>query len=326
MLRLAVLGCCAASLAAQQVARTAHPQDTLVNGGGNLAPLGVFPTGIGAEARTQLLLRSVELPASGAVLTGIEVHCPGTLTMTYQALTITVARTTQTGLGNTFAANLAAPVVVLQGNGLSVPYVSGSWSVIPLNGSYVHDGFSSLVVEFRKVVSPGSLFFCSMDTPSAPARTDRPPMLYSLGGLGSGVANASVATVTAEPIALRLVWSGVPTMRHRSDIQPSGNHYALGSPVDLVVDGTPGSFFMTGVDLAFQPVPFVLPGVGGRLRVVGQTIGGGTLDANGVGVQTVRIPVDPGLVGVKVVYQGGVFDALTRVGTFTNGHDHFVNQ
>jgi hypothetical protein len=59
----------AAALAAQNGALTAHPQETLQNSSGNIAPLGVLPGGIGAEGRVMLLVPREEVPTVPAVLT-----------------------------------------------------------------------------------------------------------------------------------------------------------------------------------------------------------------------------------------------------------------
>src|SRR5262249_10510272 len=76
-------GLAGSDLAAQLFVRTAHPQETLQNNSGNLSPLGVFATGQAAEARTQILLRALELPGPGAQLAGIEVHSQGDSALLY---------------------------------------------------------------------------------------------------------------------------------------------------------------------------------------------------------------------------------------------------
>ncbi|MBM3961920.1 MAG: hypothetical protein FJ306_08490 [Planctomycetes bacterium] len=65
---LPLLSLSAAALAtflpAQQVARTAHPQESVHDNNGNLAPFGVFNTGAGAEARTQISFPSTNCRAA----------------------------------------------------------------------------------------------------------------------------------------------------------------------------------------------------------------------------------------------------------------------
>src|SRR5262249_2043563 len=100
----------AAPLACQQVQRTAHPQETIENSNGSVLPLGCLDATAFTEARTQIQLRSQELPGPGAVLIGMEVHCQQTLALDYTSLEIDVFRTTASGLSVTFANNETLPV------------------------------------------------------------------------------------------------------------------------------------------------------------------------------------------------------------------------
>jgi hypothetical protein len=326
MHRLLVLGCCSAALAAQQVVRTAHPQDTLQNTSGNLAPLGVFASGLGAEARAHMLLRAVELPGPGAQLVGIEVQSQSAVSLRYSLLSISVAPTTATALLPVFSANMAAPHKVLHANNLTVPYAAGAWSVIPFAAPYAHDGTSALVLEFKKIVDPNSIVQTVMATPSPPPRSDRPAMVWSFGGIGSGASNAATALASGDPLAVRLLWTGAPTMRHRSDVGPGGNQYGLGTTIHLTIEGAPGALFMTAIDFGFLPVPLPMWNASGQLYVQGHVIGTGTLDAAGTARQTKFIPPDPLLLGLHVTYQAGTLDLLASQGQLSNAHDHFVNQ
>ena len=320
-------GLTGSGLAAQQFVRTAHPQDTLQNNSGNLSPLGVFATGQAAEARSQILFRPLELPAPGAQLAAIEVHAQGTSTLLYSSLVVRVSPTLAGALVPVFAANLPAPVTVLQAQNLTVPYSAAGWTTIPMTTpfAYVHDGQSALVLEITKVISPNTIAATVMDTPSPPSRTDRPPMVYAFGGIGSGASNSLLATASGDPLAVRLVWTGVPTMSHRSDPGPSGNQYALGSTITYTVEGEPGSFYITTIDTALLPVPLQLPGISGLVYAFSGFTNFGNLDAAGRAVNTVTIPPLQTFVGLYVVYQAGVLNAVTGVGQLTNAHDHFVN-
>lgn len=326
MRAIAVLGCCAAGLTAQQVLPTAHPQESLVNTSGNLAPLGVFANGNAAESRTQILLRAFELPGPGAVLTGVEFHCQSDVSLVYQSLVVRVSPTAATALGTTFATNLPAPQTVLLLANQVVSWQSAGWSRLPFTPGYVHDGHSSLVLDIQKIVSPVTFVQTSMDTPAPPTRTDRPPMVYTIGVFGSGADQAAVATTSSSPLALRLLWRNVPVMRHRSDPGGAvGNQYALGTSVAYQVEGTPGSFYITGLDTVQLVAPLAVPGIVGLLWISPGYDRIGTLDASGLANHAVVIPPVPGLVGLRVIYQAGVLDAVSGVGQLTNGSDHFVN-
>lgn len=324
------LGCCTAlmlpatSLVAQQIVRTSHPQDTLQSGNGNLAPLGVQATGQAAEARTQMLIRASELPGPGAQLVGIEVHAQSDVTLIYRSLQVRVAATQSAALSSTFAANLVAPQLVLQQTGLQVTYAQANWTTVSFSAGYVHDGQSALVLDIQKVIDPATFSLCVMDVPSQPARPELPRMLYAFGGPGSGADQSSSALVAADPLCVRLLWRGVPAMRHRSDRGASGNHYALGSIVSVVVEATPGSTFFVGYDDALLGVPVAVPGVPDLLRISAPIATVGSVDATGVGGFGVAIPLAPLLVGLRVVYQAGVVD-VGGAGRWTNTHEHRVN-
>lgn len=323
---LVLLGCCTAGLAAQQVVTTAHPQETLQNRNGNLSALGVFTSGQAAEARAQILLRQLELPGPGATLVGIEVHTQTNSMLVYSALTIRAAATTATQLLPQFDANLQNPVTVLQATNLLVNYSTTAWTTIQLPTPYVHDGQSALVLDIAKVVSPNTVVQTIMDTPSPPARTDRPQMMHSFGNLGSGASSAVLATTTSDPLCLRLLWTGVPTMRHRSDPGgPLGNHYSLGSFVTYTVEGEPGAFYISALAPASLATPIPLPGAVGLLHIIAPFDHIGFLDANGVAVHTVLIPAQTVFLGLRATYQAGVQRQTDGLGQLTNAHDHFVN-
>src|SRR5215813_9955769 len=131
-------------LAAQTTTATAHPQDTTQNSIGNLVPFGCNsnPAVPFSNGHCQVLIRGLELPGPGAILTGMEVHCQGNVALTYSTLNIAASATSATGLTSNFAGNLPAPQTLLTATNLNVTYVSNSFVSIPLTGIYVHDGTS----------------------------------------------------------------------------------------------------------------------------------------------------------------------------------------
>lgn len=317
-----------APLCAQADAITAHPQETLQNTSGNFAPLGVLPGGVGAEARSLLLIPRHELPCVPSTVTAIEVHCPAAATVDYASLEILFGPTTATGLNLAFGPNFsAAPWPARQASNVQVAYGAG-WTRIPLGNPYPHDGASSLLLEFRKVVQPGpqGYPFASMATSSSPARLDRPPMVHGFGGPGSGAANAPVAGFYATAMVVRLVWSGTPTLRHRSNLAASGNQYGLGGSVTLTMQGSPGQLYLIAADANYLPPGFALPGITGELRLAAPiSFASGLLGLSGEDGAVVAIPNNPALVGTFLAYQGATYDIASQAITLTNATDHFVN-
>lgn len=317
-----------AFVVAQSAALTAHPQETLQNGNGNLVPFGVTSTGIFAEGRTHMLIPKDELPSFPALLTAIEVHGQSTATLDYASLAIDLAPSTATSLSTSFAANLTTvPTSVLAATSLQVAYSSTSWTTIPFAAPYVHDGTSSLLIEVRKVVQTAASYpFMTMSTSSSPPRTDRPNMVYSLGGPGSGASTSPVANSIGPVLSVRLVWTGIPTIRNRGDLGTSGNQYNVGGSVTMTVNGPAGHLWVLAAALSFLPTAVVVPGLTGDLRLNGPVVfAGGLLDAGGVGSHLIAIPNNPGLVGAYLAYQGAVVDPVTVAITLTNGTDHFIN-
>ena len=137
--------CVSTGLGAQN--RTAHPQETLTTLSNTSVPLGVSGVSF-AEARTQLLIRAVELPGPGAVLLGIEAHGQSVTNITYLDLDITLSPTSATTLGNVFANNLPTPQVVLSATNQTIAW-NGQWVGIPLTTPYTHDGTSALVIDIQ---------------------------------------------------------------------------------------------------------------------------------------------------------------------------------
>jgi hypothetical protein len=311
---------------AQQL--TAHPQETLLNTSGNIAPFGIAGAGGFAESRCQILVPRQELVANPGPLVAIEVHALSPGPVNYAQLEIRIAPTTATALSTTFAQNFASPpTLVLQASNFQLTYGSG-WQRVQFQQPFQHDGTSGIVIEIRKVAQPlPNQPLVTMAASSSPPRTDRPGMVYAQGVGGSGAVNATVANTLAVPIAHRLLWSGASTVRHRSD--PSGvagNQYAIGGSVNIVLQGPAGQLWVVAAALGYLPPGVVVPGLQGEFRLNGAvSFGGGVLDGSGVALQPVGIPNVAALVGLFVVYQGVVVDPAGGVVRFTNAMDHFVN-
>lgn len=315
-------------LAAQSTALTAHPQDTLQNNNGNVAPLGVLGNGALAEARTMILVPRHELPPVPTYLMAIHVHCQSAGNVDYASLQIHVAPTAATGLNLAFNANYSVPPwPALLATNTQVAY-SGGWTRIPFTAPYPYDGASSLLVEIAKVVQAGptGFPFATMSTSSSPPRTDRPPMAYAFGGPGSGAATATVGTQYANAIAHRFEWLDAPTIRHRGNPGLSGNQYNLGGSVTATFQGTPGNLYVMAAGTGYLPIDVPIPGIAGGLRLAtATTFASGALGPSGEDGVSFSIPTTPALVGFFIAYQGVALDLATQTITFTNGSDHFVN-
>jgi hypothetical protein len=312
-------------LAAQTTTATAHPQDTTQNSNGNLVPFGCLNGTTFTDGHCQVLIRGLELPGPGAVLTGMEVHCQGTLALTYSSLNISVSATTATSLGSNFASNLPVPQTLLTGTNVTVNYVSNAFASIPLTGFYVHDGTSSLVLDIQKVVNPATAQFATMSTTSNPPRNDLPSMAYAFGGPGSGASLATTATTFAPPLSVRLLWLGVPTIHLLANPAPSGNQYGLGSTITLTTEAAPGSVAINFLSTAFLSPFQALPPVVGEWRVQGITLNVAVVPGSGAVTLPINVPNATNLVGLHLCYQSGAIDPTGSIAQFTNATDHVIN-
>lgn len=313
-------------LCAQQL--TAHPQETLQNGNGNLVPFGVISTGQFGDGRSQILIPASELPTEPALLLGLEVHCQATASITYAALDLTLAPTQATALAMNFASNLgASPQQVLAATNLNVAYSSNAFTPFAFTTPYVHDGVSALVIDVQKQVQAAASYpFLTMSTSSSPSRNDRPAMIYAFGTVGSGASTATSATTAATSLVVRLQWAGIATLRNRSDGQVNGNQYGLGSTVTFTVDGPAHGFYALAIALGHLPAPQSLPAVAGALLLSSPVVAGsGLLDGAGSATQLVTLPALSAFVGYRLFYQSGVIDLTNNAVRLTNGTDHFLN-
>jgi hypothetical protein len=306
---------------------TAHPQEAM-QGTALVAPFGVL-FGAEAEARTQILIPRHELPAVPAQLVGIEVRATFGAPMVYTSLRIDVAETNAAQLQTTFANNLpTTPTTALNAAGYTLSFVSSTWTPIAFTTPHAYSGSAGLVLDIRKVVSPGSSFgLQGTTTPVLPLRLDRPFMQVASGATGSGAANATVATAAAGPITVRLLWNNTPTLRNRSDATTAtGASYALGGQVDLTVQAAPSSPWWIAIASSFLATPVAVGGFVGEYRLDNALlIGGSVLDAQGLGSVTIPLPTSPAFVGLFYAYQAVVLDPANGALVFSNGTDHFIN-
>lgn len=309
---------------------TAHPQETLQNGNGNVAALGVISGGLFAEGRAHILVPKDELPSFPAALLGIEFHGGATDTVHYGPLVITLAPTTATQLSPVFANNFTAPATtVFNVPAVSVPWTTAGWVRLNFAQPYVHDGSSALLIEIQKVVQPDPVTgypFMTITTSSSPSRTDRPAMCYAFSGPSGGGSTATQATTFAVSHAHRLVWQFTPTLRHLSDVGGSGNQYNLGGSVTFTVAGNAGELWVLAASLGFLPASVPIPGFGGALRVGSPVVfASGVLGVNGEGTHVLALPANPSLIGFYLAYQAATVDAGSGAIVLTNGTDHFIN-
>jgi hypothetical protein len=329
-LALATLGLAAAGLA-QIPALSAHPQETLQNGNGNLVAFGIGETGSCGEGRTMLLVPARELPTTPCVLLGIDVHPQMAATITYSSLAIRCAPTSATTLQSAFASNFGAPpTTVLAASNLTLSWQNG-WMPIVFSTPYLHDGSSSLVIEIKKnIQAAGSYPFVTMSTSSFPARTDRPAMIFAFGTPGSGASQASTSAYAANPLSVRLRWLFTPTVRHRSDVGGLFHHqYNLGGTVEVTVAGAPGHIYLLGAGYDWLPARLPIPGLRGALWITTPTgpivFAQGMLGASGEAMHPISIPPIAALVGMRLTYQAETIDPSTMEITLSNGSDHFIN-
>jgi hypothetical protein len=301
----------------------AYPQDTWSMPSGDVAPLGSFPSmGTAEEGRWQGLIPHTHLPTIPCTFAGFSVICQTfSGPIAYRSLRVTLSSTTATALGSGFAANLPAPVPVLDRVNSTIDYHAHGWTRIAFDVPFRHDGRSSLVFEIKKEVVPIASGLAMMATAGAPPRTDLPHSVYTTGPVNSGAANAASATATTTaPLMVQLHVHGTPTIFLTSIPQATRNEFPLGGTIDFQCDAQIGSAWVGMIAGGFA-ARFSLPGVLGQGLVLPAVI----LPARGVplppDVVTMRIPRNPRLVGASLAWQGVVLDAARGSLVFTNGAD-----
>lgn len=321
----------AAATTGQQLNQVSYPQDSTQNNSGHLVPFGVWPGGTYGDGHSQILIPAAFLPGPGAVIPAIEVQCQNNATLNYLILNITVSPTMATSLSTTFASNLIAPQPVLTATNLSVTY-NGGWTAIPFQIPYVHDGVSSLVIDVVKSVDPLTVPLATMSTTSNPGRSDLPSMVHSFGAVGSGAWQATTASYSARPLALRFQVAGAPTLFLLSDrFGANNNQFSLGGSISHTVMGVPGGLYLSLMSVTMTP-PYSLPPVLGLLYVNGPLLGLGALPANGSFTTTLQIPNNTALAGgtatspgLHLAFQSLVLDPIAGPQT-TNATDCYIYQ
>jgi hypothetical protein len=329
-----LVGLAFASALAAQVQTTAHVQESTIGNLGNVAPLGCNPTGLFAEARSQILIPARYLPGPGAVLLGLAAlgssSAATNTSLTYASLRITISRTAATSLNASFASNLPAPELLLNVTNLTVNWQATAFTPITFVNTYSHDGASSLVIDIQKVVSP--IGDAGMKTIQNARRTDLPRMINAFGTAGSNAHLATTATVTTNsPISLELRWAGpagtfTPTVKLKSDPSaPFRAPFAIGRPVDTIVQGAPGFLFANFEGFSLSGTPLSIPGVPGQLWLASPLmLNVGILPASGESTLTQTIPNDPALVNLYLAFQSLVTDLSLVQPRLTNVADCFV--
>lgn len=266
------------------------------------------------EARSQFLFPAAFLPGAG-VITAIEWVANTNGTTPYQRFEIWLDHTTNSTLSTTFANNLTAPQLVYAQSPGSITWVGGAWNTLQFQTPFAHDGQRNIVMEIRKQIDrvnnpPTSTV--SQRVLVWPRRADLRPPIWAYGAFGSGMVDAVMATSTyTTQILTRFQWQGPRTLTVNSTRDVTGNasraYFHLGATITTTVQGVPGEFEISAIDVAFSPVPISLPGINGNLWLFGpSTFASGTIDPSGISAHTTTIPSDPVLVGLRVLFQSGV--------------------
>lgn len=329
------VGTCLVTVAAAQTARViAYPQDTTsysTDGAvmrGTAVPLGGFflHGGHFQEGRWQQIVPREHLPTVPGRIVALSAVCADlgfNSPPEYRRLRITLSATGARSLSFTFAANLPAPVTVLDRTNLTVGWTSQSWGRIDFAIPFAYDGRSNLVVEFRKEATSTS--WGSHAMPVNPERGDLPRAVSARGAVGSGAADATVASASDPPLQLRLHVETDATLTLRSDRLPAGSRhvFALRGTFDLAVHAPPAAVHVTIVDTAFH-APYGIPSVrGAGLVLPSFQLPPRIVPASGVDTQTFAIPAATHLVGQRLALQ-----ALVAAGPsplFSNGADLVVS-
>lgn len=317
------------AVCAQAVRVVSYPQDTLTFSSGNIVPLGSFNNGNFEEGRWQQLIPRCFLPRTQGVIVSMSAICQTfTGAINYRSLRLTLSHANFTSLSPTFAANLTTPMLVYNQTNVNVNWVSRQWAEITFDTPFAYDGVSDLVIDIQKECTPIASGIATMATTGNPGRSDLPPTRYVFGPVGSGAANAATATNSTLVLQIRLGWQRTPTMYLNSNRLPSGtsqNVFGLGGTVDIAVDASPGSGYVTLLDVGFA-ASYSIPGVNGTGCVMPAALfPAGNVPAVGPGIQTLPIPLNPFLVGAQLALQTVVLDVgLGSALFFTNGTDFII--
>lgn len=322
------------ALSSQVPFHVSYPHDATTGTSGNNIAFGISSNSGLDEGRYQLLIPARYLPSTGAAFLGFEVVSHGITShsLTFQSLQITLSHDARASLDPVTANNLPNPVVVLNGQNLTLSYTRRQWSPIRFTMPFIYDGVSDLVVDVQKVfdrnVSPIPVGGSSMQTTGDPGRPDLPRARWEFGALGSGASAASNTRFFGDPLFLRLHAGSLPTTALRGDAGgTSGNFYALGQSFDVEVRASAGTTFATFVGGAFQSPPVSIPVLGGSLHVLSPfTFKFGVIGAGNLDLSTIPIPNNAAFVGAQLVWQSAVLPPGMGVSPqWTCATDLFVN-
>ena len=330
MLKLCLAAPLLAALLPAQAPFLSYPQDALDSNSGNLVPFGFNGiNGSADEGRFQQLIPAPYLPSTGALIVGMEVYTiPGTGTVTYQSLDITLGHSSGSSLSTTFANNLIGPVAVLQETNKQITWSQSQWVAIPFTTPFPYNGVDALVIDMQKVVaSYGGIVILSHGTSDHPGRTDLPFPRYSFGALGSGASTASTASFASATVLNMRLWVTTPALSVKSDQGGlNSNRFAIGGTAEIAVRGNQGTLFATllggafGPGTTFSPVPgtFWLSAGAPTMKVA-------VIGASGLDLTVAGIPNNPALVGLRASLQSAYLDISQGTLGWTNATDFTLN-
>jgi hypothetical protein len=329
---LATLPLLASLAVAQPTHYTAYPIDDLHGFFGHWAFFGALvynsPPIYGSdEARCQELVLAHNLPANGALITGIEVAAHFFGQITYSTLEIRVGHSPVQALTPFFAVNSPSPQLVYAApaNHTINWNSTTQWVPFQFQTPFLYSAGSNLVLELKKIINRGMTTSgtVSHQMQNGPMRNDLPTPMWAEGPLGSGAANAaSGALYGGPPMLVRFRYANEPTLTITST-PPGGTYFRLGATVTLTVQGNPGELFVNTLDVALGSPPQLIPPINGYyyLQAVFNLMFVGVVGGGGTGPFSFTIPNAPGLVGTHAYFQS--LTAGTSI-TWTNAVDAIV--
>lgn len=305
----------------------AYPQDSTQTGSGNLVPMGYGTSGNFVEGRYQVLIPANHLPPPGTVITGAEFFSiPGTGSVTYPSLDITLSHSTSSTLSTTFASNLPAPTLCYTLRRGAIQWSQRNWVPLPFSTPFIYDGVSNLVVDIQKVVTPApGVTILSHGTES---RTDLPRVAYAFGVTGSGANNATMARTSSASVLKFRLSVGAPTVTVRSDPGTGGlDPFAITNSFDATVRAIPNTLAVLLASEGYAPPGTTFPPITGFQHVSlaqSLTLSIGAVPMGGATPVTVGLPNDPNLVGLTFVLQAATLGSTFGGPTWSAATDFVV--
>lgn len=317
-----LLALSAARAGAQNERVLAYPNDSVEFGGVNCAPFGWRTSGFCNQNRTQILIPARYMPPAGGKVVGLEITRCGTAGSTscatgvpglilYSTLQIDLESTLANTLDTTFANNVVAPTTVMNVNNQTLAFTANTWTRIPFTTTFQHPAGQGLVIDIVKDVSIGSppaneVFHAH----TGRERRDLPSMIYAANPF------ASQAVEGAPPIRMRLIIEDAPVLAVLSNqLGLFRNHFALGQPLTVRLDGQPTMPWATLLEVSniAVPAPQPIPGLLGATHL--DLLGGGAVPAisgffpaAGRSSFNLTIPNAPVLFGQRLAFQGLAID------------------